>query len=136
MDDYKMKLSTKSVILSLIFFAASALTAPAFAGEQDKRWVHFAEGRTSARDYYYDQETVAYLSNNRVSVWMKVVSQPTREETSRVEIECSGTAFRTIEPGKPTRGQTLSTASIEYGWAEIPPDSEIQALKKRVCKPR
>jgi hypothetical protein len=132
----KMRSFTGSVIFCFLFFAACAIITPLHAAEQDKRWVRFAyDKEASGTEYYYDAETVQYLSNNRASVWMKVLSSGS-EDMLHMEIECSGTMFRTIRPYESFFSRSSSTSYVEYGWVEIPPDSEVHQLKKRVCRPK
>jgi hypothetical protein len=109
---------------------------PLAAFGQEKRWVNFTFDKdTPGIEYYYDRETVSYLSDNRVSVWLKIAS-PQGEELIHTEIECSGSMFRTIEPYKPLWEKPVKTSHAQYGWLEIPPDSEVYLLKKILCKPR
>lgn len=106
------------------------------ADEQKRRWVYFAYDKNLGETtYYYDPETMAYLNDNRVSVWLKVASQG-NEELIHTEIECSGSMFRTVQPYKPFLEKIDKTSYAVYGWLEIPPDSEIHLLKKAVCKPK
>lgn len=131
-----MRSFTRFVIFSFIFFVVCVIITPLHAAEQERRWVRFAYDKEQAgTDYFYDAESVAYLSNNRASVWMKTVSSGS-EEILHLEIECSGTMFRTILPHKPFLSKPSTTSSLEYGWVEIPPDSEVHQLKKRVCRPQ
>jgi hypothetical protein len=128
-----MRLSAKMFIFFILFVAACAAISPAAAAEPDKRWVHFSYERSKAgTDYYYDSESVTFLSNNRVSVWLKRTSSK-GQEVMHTEIECSGSMFRTIQPYKPLFRKTDKTSYSEYGWLEIPPDSEIHQLRMILC---
>lgn len=107
---------------------------PPKARGQEKRWVHFTyDTKLQDTDYYYDRETVRYLSDNRVSAWLKIAS-PQKEELIHLEVECSGSMFRTIEPYKPLLGRPDKTSYAQYGWLEIPPDSEVFLLRKALCR--
>jgi hypothetical protein len=128
-----MRLSARIFILSILFAAACAAVSPVAAAEPDKRWVHFSYERSKAgTDYYYDSESVTFLSNNRVSVWLKRTSSK-GQEVMHTEIECSGSMFRTIQPYKPLFRKPDKTSYSEYGWLEIPPDSEIHQLRMILC---
>ena len=132
-----MRSFARSMIFCFLFFAACAVVSPLHAAGQDKRWVRFAyDKQTAGTDYYYDAESLTYLSNNRASVWMKTVSPGGGEDVLHLEIECSGTMFRTIRPYKALFSPPSTTSSLEYGWVEIPPDSEVHQLKKHVCRPK
>ena len=131
-----MRLSAKIVIFLSFLAALCISTNTAAAAEVDKRWVHFSYERAKAGvDYFYDSENVAFLSNNRVSVWIKRTSSR-GQEVMHTEIECSGSMFRTIQPYKPLFGKPDKTSFSEYGWLEIPPDSEVHQLRMILCKSR
>lgn len=131
-----MKVSTKAILFFFVAALVCVTVAPFSAHGQDKRWVRFTfEKGNTGISYYYDRETVAYLSDNRVGVWLKIAS-PDGEELIQTEIECSGSMFRTIQPYKPLFEKSVKTSFAAYGWLEIPPDSEVYLLKKILCKPK
>ena len=128
------------------YFTASAQTPGQTPGAQapaqpqvipqDPRWVYFSyDSNQQGIRYYYDKQTVAYLSDNRVRVWLKAAS-PAGEELIQTEIECAGGMFRTIQPYKPLIGKGVKTSYAEYGWLDITPGSEVDLMKKIVCKPK
>jgi len=129
-----MRQSARILVIAILFTAAWAGAASVASAEQDKRWVHFSYERTKMGiDYYYDSENVTFLSNNRVSAWLKRTSSR-GQEVMHLEIECSGTLFRTIQPYKPLFSKPDKTSYSEYGWLEIPPDSEVHQLRMILCK--
>ncbi|HEY3276556.1 MAG TPA: hypothetical protein VGJ94_08040 [Syntrophorhabdaceae bacterium] len=129
-----MRRSIEAILLCSFVALLCMAVLPMNARGQDKRWVHFTfDKNLQNTDYYYDRETVRYLSDNRVSVWLKIAS-PQSEELLHLEIECSGSMFRTIEPYKPLFGSPVKTSYAQYGWLEVPPDSEVFLLKKALCR--
>ena len=129
-----MRLSVRILVSAILITASWVAVFSAAAAEQDKRWVPFAYERTRAGvDYSYDSENVTFLSNNRVSAWLKRTSSR-GQEVMHLEIECSGTLFRTIQPYKPLFSKPDKTSYSEYGWLEIPPDSEVHQLRLILCK--
>jgi hypothetical protein len=128
-----MRVSTKILIFSFLFVALCAAVSAVAAAEPDKRWVHFSYDRSKAgTDYYYDSESVTFLSNNRVSVWLKRTTSR-GQEVMLTEIECSGSMFRTVQPYKPLFGKPDKTSYAAYGWLQIPPDSEVHQVRLILC---
>ncbi len=94
--------------------------------------------------YYYDLESVKYYSENRVSASIKIGNSK-EGQTLLTEINCSGRLFRIIQP--PTVDMTgwleylqnkivkksQKNQYIVSGWLEIPPDSEINILRRQLC---
>ncbi|MBA4418253.1 MAG: hypothetical protein C0392_10145 [Syntrophus sp. (in: bacteria)] len=130
-----MKTRMRFILCCSILFALSIAFVPLNAISQDRRWVSFSNDKNSTgTEYYYDRETVAYMPQNRVSVWLKVVSSGD-EELIHTEIECFGRMFRTIAGPKPLFMKRDNRSYVANGWLDIPPDSEVYLLSKIVCKP-
>ena len=130
-----MKIWIRFVLCCSILFALSIAFVPLTATSQDKRWVNFSYDKNNpGTEYYYDRETIAYMPQNRVSVWFKIVSSGD-EELIQAEIECFGKMFRTIAGPKSLFTKRDTKSYLASGWQDIPPDSEIYFLSKIVCKP-
>jgi hypothetical protein len=130
-----MKTWMRFILFCSILFAFSIALVPLSATSQDKRWVLFSHDQHATEtQYYYDKDTVTYMPQNRVNVWIKIVSSGD-EELIQTEIECFGRMFRTIAGPKPFFMTRDNKSYVAYGWVNIPPNSEVYLLSKIVCKP-
>ena len=129
-----MRLSKKFVLFCSLLPALFVATLSPGADTQGTRSAHFSYDKNiQGTDYYYDRDNVEYLSDNRVSTWLRITS-PDGEDFIRTEIECSGSMFRTVQPYKPLIFKADKLSYAAYGWLPIPPDSEIHLLRKILCK--
>ncbi len=129
-----MKPSAKLVLVCFLFLALFTMTGSLYAQNQDKQWVRFTYDKDKAdTNYYYDRQAVQYLSENRVSTWLRI-GTPEGDDFILVEIECSTPMFRTVQPYKPLFFKPDKTSYVAYGWLEVPPDSEIYLLRNILCK--
>jgi hypothetical protein len=124
------------LILIITFSLPILLSPPVNASEG---WLYFSRDKYSWNTkYYYDSESVQYFPDNHVSVWMKVCGQ-SGEQFLLTELTCSGSLFRVIQP--PPRDawdwlyqkQPNQTQYVVSGWLQIPPDSEVNILRKLLC---
>jgi hypothetical protein len=84
--------------------------------------------------YYYDSETVTYISDNQVNVWMKTISPYNKPQLLHLEIACASNMFHLMENSADSWGSRLNNFYVAGRWIITPPDSEIYLLGKLVCK--
>jgi len=121
------------LIAVLVSFPINALSQPG-GGQKDERWKYICYDINDARTtYYYDSETIDYISTNQVDVWLKI-SSPIKPQILRLEIACASGMFHLIESPFDIWGKRIKTAYIAGNWRIIPPDSEVYLLSKLVCK--
>ena len=125
------------LLILIITFSLPILSSPLVHASEG--WLYFSKDKYSWNTkYYYDSESVQYFPDNHVSVWLKVCSQ-SGEQFLLTELTCSGSLFRVIQP--PSRDawdrlyqkQPNQTQYAVSGWLQIPPDSEVNILKKLLC---
>ncbi len=139
-----MKKHMKYVLITL-FIVIYCLVCVPFELIAGNGWLFFARDINSiSTKYYYDLESVKYYSDNRVSASIKIGNSK-EGQTLLTEINCSGRLFRIIQPPS-----VDMTGWLEYlqnkivkksqknqyivsGWLEIPPDSEINILRRQLC---
>jgi hypothetical protein len=127
--------SRSYVVVSLLGFLF--LTSVAGASES---WLYFGRDKSSTKiKYYYDADSVRYASADHVNVWMKI-RQPSGEQMLEGEINCSGRLFRvfrdpTVDFWKTLwqKSRPIKTGYVAGEWLEIPPDSEMNSLRKILC---
>ena len=105
-------------------------------------WLFFARDINSTNTkYYYDLRSVKYLSDGHLSVWIKIASTED-SQTLLTEISCPSSLFRIIEPPKVAwngwwdyfqNKEALNTQYVVSGWLQIPPDSEVNILRRQLC---
>lgn len=123
------------VLVSLIVFMPIIVTA---SGD----WLYFARDINSTNTkYYYDLESVQYFSDGHLSVWIKI-GDAAGGQTFLTEIGCPNSLFRVVQPPKVAwngwwdffqNKEALKTQYVVSGWLEIPPDSEINILRRQLC---
>jgi hypothetical protein len=132
-----MKTLLKYAVLIVIFFVLSipALSKIIEASSQDNRWIYICNDIDQADiKYYYDSETVTYISNNQVSVWIKTISPYNKPQLMHIEISCASNMFHLMENSYSLWGDRINTSYIAGKWIDTPPDSEVYLLSKLVCK--
>ncbi|OPY80403.1 MAG: hypothetical protein A4E65_01513 [Syntrophorhabdus sp. PtaU1.Bin153] len=123
------------VVTSFLGFLLLSSVAGASEG-----WLYFGRDKSSAKiKYYYDAESVRYTSADHVSAWMKI-RQPSGEQMLETEINCSGRLFRVFRNPTTDFWETLwqkprpiKTRYVAGEWLGIPPDSEMNSLRKILC---
>jgi len=122
---------------SLIVFAGFILFSNlAMASEE---WLLFSKDKySSGTKYYYNLGSVQYFPDNRVSLWTKICSS-SGEQFLHTEISCASSLFRIVQPPSRDFWDTLYEKGVnkaQYvvsGWYEIPPDSEVNILRRFLC---
>jgi hypothetical protein len=121
-------------IASVLLFSLCS----AWAGAEKNRWVYFCKDKNQAGvKYFYDSETVEYLPDSRVRVWLKV-AKSSEDQVLHTEIDCSGGLFTVVRHPKEFdiwrwRTETDKSKYMPGRWHEIPPDSEVHLLGKILC---
>ena len=130
------------VILSGIFLVG-------YSEAKEEDWKLFSESEGSS--YYLDAETVSFLSENVVRVWVKVVvSEKDRSAwvakggekylnlryiKSPLEINCKEKMERSLSLELfSDRDIVNSFKGMESQWNSIPPGSNWDNLHKAICK--
>lgn len=127
--------SRSCIVASFLGFLFLSSVAGASEG-----WLYFGRDKSSAKTkYYYDVDSVRYASTDHVSAWMKI-RQPSGEQILETEINCSGRLFRVLRNPTTDFWETLwqtprpvRTQYVAGEWLEIPPDSEMNSLRKILC---
>jgi hypothetical protein len=101
---------------------------------KDSRWKYICyDINEKDTKYYYDTETINYISTNQVDVWLKIAS-PKTQQILLVEISCASNMFHLIESPFDMWNKRVKTQYIAGNWKIIPPDSEVYLLSKLICK--
>ncbi|MCX5813134.1 MAG: hypothetical protein NT178_11395 [Proteobacteria bacterium] len=132
-----MRTLLKYAVLIVIIFVINiiALSKIIEASDKNNRWVFICNDIDQAdMKYYYDSETVRYISDNQVNVWMKTVSPYNKPRLLHLEIACASSMFHLMENSVDFWGNRLSNFYIAGKWIMTPPDSEVYLLSKLVCK--
>jgi hypothetical protein len=102
-------------------------------------WLYFSQDKySSSTKYYYDSESVQYFPDNHVSVWMKIC-RTGGEQLLHTEMSCSSALFRIVQAPPRDIWDILykrgpnKTQYVVSGWLEIPPDTEVNILKRLLC---
>jgi hypothetical protein len=122
---------------SLIIFTGFILFSNhAIASEE---WLVFSQDKySSGTKYYYNVESIQYFPDNRVSLWTKICSS-SGEQFLHTEISCASSLFRIVQPPSRDIWDTIyekgvnKTQYVVSGWYEIPPDSEVNTLRRFLC---
>jgi hypothetical protein len=129
----------KSFILLILIITFSLSILSSQLVNASGGWLYFSKDKYSWNTkYYYDSESVQYFPDNHVSVWLKVCSQ-SGEQFLLTELSCSSSLFRVVQaPPKDAwdwlyQKQPNQTQYAVSGWLQIPPDSEVNILKKLLC---
>jgi hypothetical protein len=130
----------KCIILIALLFSFTANTHSQTKEAKDDRWKYVCyDINDVSTKYYYDSETVNYISTNQVDVYLKIVS-PKKQQILLLEIACASNMFHLIESPFDklgpfdTPGKRVKTVYIAGKWRIIPPDSEVYLLSKLICK--
>ena len=100
----------------------------------EERWIYFSyDINLAGVKYYYDSHTITRLSEDKVSVWLKIASSY-EERLLQTEISCPSGMFRIVEGPRNFWGNKSKTSSVARGWVVIFPNSEVYLLSKIVCK--
>ena len=134
-----IRLFTYIFTITLLFsFVASTYSQT--KETQNDRWKYICyDIKDVSTKYYYDTETVTYISTNQVDVWLKIAS-PGKQQLLLLEIACASNMFHLIESPFDklgpfdTPGKRVKTVYIAGKWRIIPPDSEVYLLSKLICK--
>ena len=125
------------LLILIITFSLSILSSQLV--NSSGGWQYFSKDKYSWNTkYYYDSESVQYFPDNHVSVWLKVCSQ-SGEQFLLTELSCSSSLFRVVQtPPKDVwdrlyKKEPNKTQYVVSGWLQIPPDSEVNILKKLLC---
>jgi hypothetical protein len=132
-----MRTLLKYAVLIAVFLVVTiaALHTAAEASDKNSRWIYICNDIDQAdMEYYYDSETVKYISDNQVSVWMRIASPYNRPQLLHLEIACASSMFHLMENSIDLWGNRIKTSYIAGRWIETPPDSEVYLLSKLVCK--
>ena len=124
----------KYTVLTVFFFL---FIAGAFAQTKeaaDNRWKYIAYDINEANtNYYYDSETVKYISTNQVDVWLKIDS-PSEQKLLHLEIACGSGMFHLMDNPVNIWGKKIKTKYTAGRWVVTPPNSEVYLLSKLICK--
>jgi hypothetical protein len=122
-------------VLVIFFFLFLAVDAHSQTQETaDSRWKYICHDINDVGTrYYYDSETITYISTNQVDVWMKIAS-PTKQQILFLEIACASGMFHLIESPFDIWGNRVKTVYTAGDWRMTPPDSEVYLLSKLICK--
>jgi len=123
--------------LKVVFFVLTIimLFGNIEASDKNDRWRYICKDSEQADiKYYYDSETVTYISNNQVGVWMKATSPQNKPQLLHLEIACESGMFHLFENSVDFWGNRLNNYYIAGRWIMTPPDSEVYLLSKLVCK--
>ncbi len=132
--DQAMKWLKRTFLIALLVSFAINAYSQAGGEAKDERWKYICFDINDAKTaYYYDSETIDYISTNQVDVWLKIGSS-TKAQTLRLEIACASGMFHLIESPFDIWGKRVKTAYIAGNWRVIPPDSEVYLLSKLICK--
>jgi hypothetical protein len=126
----KLRLAFSAVVIFLTLVNIQLLPAQ----EKKERWVYFSfDKNIPGTTYYYDSETISFPSATTVRTWLKVRSQG-GEQLIETEIDCPNRMFRVVQGKKDWwRGSVSKNSYVAGDWRDIPPDSEIFLLGKRLC---
>jgi hypothetical protein len=123
------------LIVVFVFLTITALSETTEASDKENRWKYICyDINQPDMKYYYDSETVSYISDNQVSVWMKIVTPGNNPQLLHLEIACASSMFHLLEDSVNTWGSRTKTSYIAGRWVMTPPDSEVYLLSKLVCK--
>jgi hypothetical protein len=125
------------LLILIITFSLPILSSPLVHASEG--WLYFSKDKYSpSTKYYYDSESIRYFPDNHASVWMKVCGQ-SGEQFLLTELSCSSSLFRVVQaPPKDAwdwlyQKQPNQTQYAVSGWLEIPPDSEVNILRRLLC---
>jgi hypothetical protein len=129
----------KTFILLILIITFSLPILSSQLVNASEGWLYFSKDKYSWNTkYYYDSESVQYFPDNHVSVWLKICGQ-SGEQFLLTELSCSSSLFRVVQaPPKDAwdwlyQKQPNQTQYAVSGWLQIPPDSEVNILKKLLC---
>jgi hypothetical protein len=135
MDLRRISTTSLKCLLSIVLFLIFAVDTRSQTEEiKGSRWKYICyDTNEKGTKYFYDTETVTYISTNQVDVWMKIAS-PKNEQFLLLEIACASNMFHLIESPFDMWNKRVKTQYIAGNWRLIPPDSEVYLLSKLVCK--
>lgn len=129
----------KSVIFFVLIISFYSLTLLPSHSVASEEWLYFSRDKYSPdTKYYYDLESVRYFPDNHSSAWMKVRSSG-GEQFFHTEVSCSSALFRIVQPPPKDIWDIVykkgpnKTQYVVSGWFEIPPDSEVNILRRILC---
>jgi hypothetical protein len=124
------------LIFIFVIAAITGLSERMEASDNNGRWIYICSDIDQAdMKYYYDSETVTYISNNQVSVWMRIDTSKSKPQLLHLEIACASNMFHLMENSIDYLwGNRIKTSYIAGRWIKTPPDSEVYLLSKLVCK--
>lgn len=126
------------VIPALIIMLSGFFLFPCHSVASEE-WLYFSRDKCSpSTKYYYNVESVRYFPDNHSSAWMKVCSSG-GEQFFHTEVSCSSSMFRIVQPPPRDIWDIVykkgpnKTQYVVSGWLEIPPDSEVNILRRILC---
>jgi hypothetical protein len=118
-------------------------------------WTWFGKGQNSFLLFFYDSESINFLSNNIIRVWVKIIPeseedrvryiQDTRKEdqtipdnwgfsTSLFEINCKNKTYTCIQSTTYSiKNELIKSDIAKYPYKEITPETIMETLSKIVC---
>jgi len=120
------------IMVSLFFLTIDTHSQTKEAADSRWKYICYDINDVGTR-YYYDSETITYISTNQIDVWMKITS-PAKQQILLLEIACASNMFHLLESPFDFWGKRVKTVYTAGRWRMIPPDSEIYLLSKLVCK--
>jgi hypothetical protein len=128
----------KNAVLIVIFVISAivALSGIMEASDKNDRWAYICyDVNQPDMKYYYDSETVTYISDNQVGVWMKIADSNKKSQLLHLEISCASNMFHLMEDSVDYLwGSRIKTSYVAGRWIKTPPDSEVYLLSKLVCR--